>query len=303
MKKIILACLMAFVGVHLNAEPKWYGKAYNKTNTQKGYLYGSGSATSKEASKQKALADLVASISVVVNSQIHIQKSRVDNKLKSSDSQTINLKTDDLELNNVEIVNQEAQKGIYYTRVRINQNLFLQGLRDKYNALYGQFSTLMPKVCKGVFLQQSKSMGDLLAKAMPIERILKAYSVPVSSLENYEKIYYQNAFKPKVQITFDNNSDAEIKAALISAYARVLTPSDEEKLYQIKNEVFTDSANGITRIRVVVSASDCQGTPVLNRGLEVDEKNKNFAITRLQSLLYKELKDYANKEGQGNTGL
>lgn len=101
MKKIILACLMAFVGVHLNAEPKWYSKAYNKTNTQKGYLYGSGSATSKEASKQKALADLVASISVVVNSQIHIQKSRVDNKLKSSDSQTINLKTDDLELNNV----------------------------------------------------------------------------------------------------------------------------------------------------------------------------------------------------------
>ncbi|PDW47669.1 hypothetical protein BB434_08280 [Helicobacter pylori] len=69
-------------------------------------------------------------------------------------------------------------------------------LRDKYNALYGQFSTLMPKVCKGVFLQQSKSMGDLLAKAMPIERILKAYSVPVGSLENYEKIYYQNAFKP-----------------------------------------------------------------------------------------------------------
>ncbi|MFA8028603.1 hypothetical protein ACEN75_08510, partial [Helicobacter pylori] len=48
---------------------------------------------------------------------------------------------------------------------------------------------------------------------------------------------------------------------------------------------------------------DCQGTPVLNRSLEVDEKNKNFAITRLQSLLYKELKDYANKEGQGNTGL
>ncbi len=46
-----------------------------------------------------------------------------------------------------------------------------------------------------------------------------------------------------------------------------------------------------------------QGTPVLNRSLEVDEKNKNFAITRLQSLLYKELKDYANKEGQGNTGL
>ncbi len=303
MKKIILACLMAFVGANLSAEPKWYGKAYNKTNTQKGYLYGSGSATSKEASKQKALADLVASISVVVNSQIHIQKSRVDNKLKSSDSQTINLKTDDLELNNVEIVNQEAQKGIYYTRVRINQNLFLQGLRDKYNALYGQFSTLMPKVCKGFFLQQSKSMGDLLAKAMPIERILKAYSVPVSSLENYEKIYYQNAFKPKVQITFDNNSDAEIKNALISAYARVLTPSDEEKLYQIKNEVFTDSANGTTRIRVVVSASDCQGTPVLNRSLEVDEKNKNFAITRLQSLLYKELKDYANKEGQGNTGL
>ncbi|MGN8475858.1 LPP20 family lipoprotein, partial [Helicobacter pylori] len=84
---------------------------------------------------------------------------------------------------------------------------------------------------------------------------------------------------------------------------RVLTPSDEEKLYQIKNEVFTDSANGITRIRVVVSASDCQGTPVLNRSLEVDEKSKNFAITRLQSLLYKELKDYANKEGQGNTGL
>lgn len=206
-------------------------------------------------------------------------------------------------MNNVEIINQEAQKGIYYTRVRINQNLFLQGLRDKYNALYGQFSTLMPKVCKGVFLQQSKNMGDLLAKAMPIERILKAYSVPVSSLENYEKIYYQNAFKPKVQITFDNNSDAEIKSALISAYARVLTPSDEEKLYQIKNEVFTDSANGITRIRVVVSASDCQGTPVLNRSLEVDEKNKNFAITRLQSLLYKELKDYANKEGQGNTGL
>ncbi|MGL2818235.1 LPP20 family lipoprotein, partial [Helicobacter pylori] len=246
MKKIILACLMVFVGANLSAEPKWYSKAYNKTNTQKGYLYGSGSATSKEASKQKALADLVASISVVVNSQIHIQKSRVDNKLKSSDSQTINLKTDDLELNNVEIVNQEAQKGIYYTRVRINQNLFLQGLRDKYNALYGQFSTLMPKVCKGVFLQQSKSMGDLLAKAMPIERILKAYSVPVSSLENYEKIYYQNAFKPKVQITFDNNSDTEIKAALISAYARVLTPSDEEKLYQIKNEVFTDSANGTT---------------------------------------------------------
>ncbi|MGL2465712.1 LPP20 family lipoprotein [Helicobacter pylori] len=303
MKKIILACLMAFVGANLSAEPKWYSKVYNKTNTQKGYLYGSGSATSKEASKQKALADLVASISVVVNSQIHIQKSRVDNKLKSSDSQTINLKTDDLELNNVEIVNQEAQKGIYYTRVRINQNLFLQGLRDKYNALYGQFSTLMPKVCKGVFLQQSKSMGDLLAKAMPIERILKAYSVPVGSLENYEKIYYQNAFKPKVQITFDNNSDTEIKNALISAYARVLTPSDEEKLYQIKNEVFTDSADGTTRIRVVVSASDCQGTPVLNRSLEVDEKNKNFAITRLQSLLYKELKDYANKEGQGNTGL
>ena len=111
MKKIILACLMAFVGANLSAEPKWYSKAYNKTNTQKGYLYGSGSATSKEASKQKALADLVASISVVVNSQIHIQKSRVDNKLKSSDSQTINLKTDDLELNNVEIVNQEVQKG------------------------------------------------------------------------------------------------------------------------------------------------------------------------------------------------
>ncbi len=303
MKKIILACLVTFLSANLSAEPKWYSKAYNKTNTQKGYLYGSGSATSKEASKQKALADLVASISVVVNSQIHIQKSRVDNKLKSSDSQTINLKTDDLELDNVEIVNQEAQKGIYYTRVRINQNLFLQGLSDKYNALYGQFATLMPKACKGVFLQQSKSMGDLLAKAMPMERILKAYSIPVRSLESYEKIYYQNAFKPKVQIVFNDNSDTEIKDALLGAYARILTPSDEEKLYQIKNEVFTENNNGTTRIRVVVSASDCQGSPILNKNIEVDEKNKNFAITRLQSLLYKELKNYANKEGQGNTGL
>ncbi|WP_033782353.1 LPP20 family lipoprotein [Helicobacter pylori] len=303
MKKIILACLVTFLSANLSAEPKWYSKAYNKTNTQKGYLYGSGSATSKEASKQKALADLVASISVVVNSQIHIQKSRVDNKLKSSDSQTINLKTDDLELDNVEIVNQEAQDGIYYTRLRINQNLFLQGLSDKYNALYGQFATLMPKACKGVFLQQSKSMGDLLAKAMPIERILKAYSIPVKSLESYEKMYYQNAFKPKVQIVFNDDSDTEIKDALLGAYARVLTPSNEEKLYQIKNEVFTDSNNGITRIRVIINASDCQGSPILNKNIEVDEKNKNFAITRLQSLLYKELKNYANKEGQGNTGL
>ncbi len=303
MKKIILACLVTFLSANLSAEPKWYSKAYNKTNTQKGYLYGSGSATSKEASKQKALADLVASISVVVNSQIHIQKSRVDNKLKSSDSQTINLKTDDLELDNVEIVNQEAQDGIYYTRLRINQNLFLQGLSDKYNALYGQFATLMPKACKGVFLQQSKSMGDLLAKAMPMERILKAYSIPVKSLESYEKMYYQNAFKPKVQIVFNDNSDTEIKDALLGAYARVLTPSDEEKLYQIKNEVFTESNNGVTRIRVIINASDCQGSPILNKNIEVDEKNKNFAITRLQSLLYKELKNYANKEGQGNTGL
>ncbi|WP_033604328.1 LPP20 family lipoprotein [Helicobacter pylori] len=303
MKKIILACLVTFLSANLSAEPKWYSKAYNKTNTQKGYLYGSGSATSKEASKQKALADLVASISVVVNSQIHIQKSRVDNKLKSSDSQTINLKTDDLELDNVEIVNQEVQDGIYYTRLRINQNLFLQGLSDKYNALYGQFATLMPKACKGVFLQQSKSMGDLLAKAMPMERILKAYSIPVKSLESYEKMYYQNAFKPKVQIVFNDDSDTEIKDALLGAYARVLTPSNEEKLYQIKNEVFTDSNNGITRIRVIINASDCQGSPILNKNIEVDEKNKNFAITRLQSLLYKELKNYANKEGQGNTGL
>ncbi|ADU85334.1 LPP20 family lipoprotein [Helicobacter pylori] len=303
MKKIILACLVTFLSTNLSAEPKWYSKAYNKTNTQKGYLYGSGSATSKEASKQKALADLVASISVVVNSQIHIQKSRVDNKLKSSDSQTINLKTDDLELDNVEIVNQEAQDGIYYTRLRINQNLFLQGLSDKYNALYGQFATLMPKACKGVFLQQSKSMGDLLAKAMPMERILKAYSIPVKSLESYEKMYYQNAFKPKVQIVFNDDSDTEIKDALLGAYARVLTPSDEEKLYQIKNEVFTESNNGVTRIRVIINASDCQGSPILNKNIEVDEKNKNFAITRLQSLLYKELKNYANKEGQGNTGL
>ncbi|WP_120819729.1 LPP20 family lipoprotein [Helicobacter pylori] len=303
MKKIILACLVTFLSANLSAEPKWYSKAYNKTNTQKGYLYGSGSATSKEASKQKALADLVASISVVVNSQIHIQKSRVDNKLKSSDSQTINLKTDDLELDNVEIVNQEAQDGIYYTRLRINQNLFLQGLSDKYNALYGQFATLMPKACKGVFLQQSKSMGDLLAKAMPMERILKAYSIPVKSLESYEKMYYQNAFKPKVQIVFNDDSDTEIKDALLGAYARVLTPSDEEKLYQIKNEVFTESNNGVTRIRVIINASDCQGSPILNKNIEVDEKNKNFAITRLQSLLYKELKNYANKEGQGNTGL
>ncbi len=303
MKKIILACLVTFLSANLSAEPKWYSKAYNKTNTQKGYLYGSGSATSKEASKQKALADLVASISVVVNSQIHIQKSRVDNKLKSSDSQTINLKTDDLELDNVEIVNQEVQDGIYYTRLRINQNLFLQGLSDKYNALYGQFATLMPKACKGVFLQQSKSMGDLLAKAMPMERILKAYSIPVKSLESYEKMYYQNAFKPKVQIVFNDDSDTEIKDALLGAYARVLTPSNEEKLYQIKNEVFTDSNNGTTRIRVIINASDCQGSPILNKNIEVDEKNKNFAITRLQSLLYKELKNYANKEGQGNTGL
>ncbi len=301
MKKIILACLMAFVGVHLNAEPRWYSKAYKKE--QKGYFYGNGAAASKEASKERALADLVASISVVVNSQIHIQRSRMNNKLQSSDSQTINLKTDDLELNNAEIVKQEAQKGIYYTQLRINKDLFLQGLRDKYNALYEQFFTLMPKACKGFFLQQSKGIGELLAQTMPMERILKAYSVPVSSLENYEKIYYQNAFKPKVQLVFNDNSDAEIKSALISAYARVLTPSDEEKLYQIKNEVFTDSANGITHIRVVVSASDCQGTPVLNRNIEVNEKDKNFAITRLQSLLYKELKDYANKEGQGNTGL
>ncbi|WQS94794.1 LPP20 family lipoprotein [Helicobacter pylori] len=301
MKKIILACLMAFMGVHLNAEPKWYSKAYKKE--QKGYFYGNGAATSKEASKERALADLVASISVVVNSQIHIQRSRMNNKLQSSDSQTINLKTDDLELNNTEIVKQEAQKGIYYTQLRINKDLFLQGLRDKYNALYEQFFTLMPKTCKGFFLQQSKGMGELLAQAMPIERILKAFSVPVSSLEDYEKIYYQNAFKPKVQLVFNDNSDAEIKSALISAYARVLTPSDEEKLYQIKNEVFTNNANGITRIRLFISASDCQGTPVLNRNIEVNEKDKNFAITRLQSLLYKELKDYANKEGQGNTGL
>lgn len=300
MKKIILACLMVFVGANLSAEPKWYSKAYKKE--QKGYFYGNGAAASKEASKQRALADLVASISVVVNSQIHIQRSRMNNQLKSSDSQTINLKTDDLELNNIEIVKQEVQKGTYYTQLRINKNLFLQGLRDKYNALYEQFATLMPKACKGVFLQQSKGLGDLLAKTIPMERILKAYSIPVSSLETYEKTYYQNAFKPKVQLVFDDNSDAEIKSALISAYARVLTPSNDEKLYQIKNEIFTDNANG-TRIRVFISASDCQGTPILNRNIEVDEKDKNFALTRLQSLLYKELKDYANKEGQGNTGL
>ena len=53
----------------------------------------------------------------------------------------------------------------------------------------------------------------------------------------------------------------------------------------------------------LLSASDCQGTPVLNRSLEVDEKNKNFAITRLQSLLYKELKDYANKEAARQYGV
>nr|WP_186277820.1 hypothetical protein [Helicobacter pylori] len=64
-----------------------------------------------------------------------------------------------------------------------------------------------------------------------------------------------------------------------------------------------DNSYGFSDFSLVKSASDCQGTPVLNRSLEVDEKNKNFAITRLQSLLYKELKDYANKEGQGNTGL
>ncbi|AFI05205.1 LPP20 family lipoprotein [Helicobacter cetorum] len=299
MKKIILICLATC----LSAEPKWYSKAYNSSAIQKGYLYGNGSAKSKEASKQKALADLVASISVNINSQIHIQKSRVDNKLKSSDSEAINLRTNDLELNNVEIVKQEAQKGIYYTRLRINKDLFLQGLRDKYHTLYKQFATLMPKACKGIFLQQAKSMSELLAQITPIERILKAYSIPISSLQPYENTYYQNALKPKAQIIFENSNDTEIEDALMSAYARVLTPSNEQGLYQVKNKIFTEKENDNERIRVSIDVSDCQGTPLLSRIIEVHEKNRNFALIRLQSLLYKQLKDYANKEGQGNTGL
>ncbi|WP_104747452.1 LPP20 family lipoprotein [Helicobacter cetorum] len=294
MKKIILFLIITL----LSAEPRWYGKA----KLEDGYLYGSGQSDSKETSKQKALADLRNSISVSVSSQISSQKERVNHKIYSKDSQEIHLNSNVLELDNVEIVKQEVQKGVYYTMVRINRDLFLQGLVKKYNMLYAKFAPLIPKGC-GIFLQQFSGLKELLDQIEPIERILRAYGVINKPLDRYEDIYHKNLPKPKVILIFDSNADLEIKQSLISAYARVLQPSKEQGLYKIANHIFTEEKEGKTRIKVNFSVSNCEGETILDRNIVAYETDRDFALLRIQSLLYKQLKGFANKEGQGNTGL
>lgn len=125
MKKTILfgiciACLGAKV-------PEWFLKP---TPLESGF-YGIGSGKDNKSAKQDAIADLVGTIQLNIQTSFNTQTKRVGDTLSSSATQDIKLNTQMFKLINIKVAQSECDDGVCYTRVEIKKDDLLTQLRGE----------------------------------------------------------------------------------------------------------------------------------------------------------------------------
>ena len=125
MKKTILfgiciACLGAKV-------PEWF----LKPAPLEGGFYGIGSGKDNKSAKQDAIADLVGTIQLNIQTSFNTQTKRVGDTLSSSATQDIKLNTQMFKLINIKVAQSECDDGVCYTRVEIKKDDLLTQLRGE----------------------------------------------------------------------------------------------------------------------------------------------------------------------------
>jgi len=112
--------------------PAWYT---DPDEDDKSYIYGLGQGKDRKDAINSALNDAVSTLHVSVSSSFERQMtSRYDNGVETYDSQSqesIRVVTDELTLNNYEVIKQQQlSNGSYVTMVRINKHKLFQSLYD-----------------------------------------------------------------------------------------------------------------------------------------------------------------------------
>ncbi|BCZ18633.1 hypothetical protein NHP190012_02750 [Helicobacter sp. NHP19-012] len=284
----------------LQAVPHWYENTPNKPQ----FFYGSGSGNTREAAKEKALNDLASNISVHVSSQTTSTTTRNNNKLDKKASQHIKLVVDSLKLVHVDTDKQECQKGVCYTRVVMDKNMFLNLLSKRYADLYNTLSPFKPtQGCHGIFIREKQQIQTLLDKMTPLQEILNAYGRSSAPLTSYKELIKANSPKPKAQIVFANGADGEIADVLMGQYARFVRQTTAPGFYSIDNKIFTSEGNGLFHIGLDINIKNCQGDIIYSKHLNADQHSRGFAIERIKAQVFKQLKNYQSGTGAGTADV
>lgn len=293
-KRLCLALIIAPLA--LKAIPHWYES--NPKNPA--YFYGHGSGGSKDIAKQQALNDLASSIAVSVSSQTTSNTTRVNNTLDKRSSQRVKLVVDSVKFINVQTDKQECKRHTCYIRLKLDKNMFLNLLGERYTNLYNTLTPLHPsRGCQGVFIKEKQQIQAILDQMVPMQEILSAYGRAPQSTQFYQDIIRANSPKPKANITFVGTTDPEIADAITGQYARFVQQTHAPGFYSINNKIYESDANGQFHIGLEINIKDCQDQIIFSKQLSADQSTRGAAIERIKAQVFKQMRNYQQGVGAG----
>ena len=136
MKRLLFFLLVFFIGCGGPPEPpKWY----NQTYTSQIYIYGKGSAITRDSAINNALSDAAAKVSVTINSSFESSKRLFESKDYADEIRQLNKdirsEVKNINFSDYEIVKEKKVDDVYFVVVKINKYKTAQNLYESAKAI------------------------------------------------------------------------------------------------------------------------------------------------------------------------
>lgn len=271
-------------GLCFCAPPKWFFENQKDENI----LSGIGSGSSFQEAKSSAFSELASFINANISASSSLEQAREDEKLKTSASSQVSLTVKDIDLLNVSLLNQEVQDGIFYVRVGIAKEDFVNQIKKDIVQMIEKSEALELNQCEflapNTFFILDKLVNRMQAKIKLYDAFVRQGfdDVRVKKVLN---IWKNNTPMPKVNIII-NIDNAKIKNSILKELAKfsILNSQNLSKYptWEITLEQSSDDA------LLDVALKNCQGNIIYQEQIFLDSQN----LSRISFIFYKKLKNW-----------
>lgn len=150
--------------VVLKPIPAWYKTPKQDTADS---LYGVGTGMSMEESKNSAIQAVASKIVTQINSSMSMKNEQVDSYLTTHVKQEVNIKTDNIVLPNIKVLNNKLINGEYYAEIQVDRKTVYDIYVSKSTKLLDILSARVNKSLDtnlGYIIKNTKQIGTQISE-------------------------------------------------------------------------------------------------------------------------------------------
>lgn len=302
---------IAFLGVFFAAcggksslaYPDWYVKPEKNAK----YLYGVGEAETLQGAKSAALNDLASSIALQLDSDISLQKERINDDFTSSALSNISISVRDMGLESVEYPLIEKVDGAVFVQARLEKSKVVKRLNDELAAQMTELESVIGQVgasrCPTISPKHKNSLAASLHGADFKARLVRAFGgAPKNAqLVDEARVLLAQPSKASYAAFASGGSSGDymlVDSALMSEFGKFFSVIAEDSgIYRLENTYAIYKDNEKVSIQLRADIRDCTGSVVFSNMFESTQKFSptavKSAVDRLRAQLFKKLDSWA----------